>query len=112
MDRKAFGKRVSAARKAGGMTGEVLAERCHINVTYLRQIEGGTKIPSLPMFTKLCRELNVSPNYLLPELVAGRDPIRVSHDTVPSGRENSIRIAERPRTKVRGRFCVSGIYQD
>ena len=73
MDRKAFGKRVSAARKAGGMTGEVLAERCHINVTYLRQIEGGTKIPSLPMFTKLCRELNVSPNYLLPELVAGTE---------------------------------------
>lgn len=52
------------------MTGERLAEACNINATYLRQIEGGVKTPSLPMFITLCRVLKVSPNYLLPDLVS------------------------------------------
>lgn len=73
MDRKALGRRVSSARKSRGMTGEVLAEKCNINVTDLRQIEGGTKIPSLPMFARMCQELRVSPNYLLSQIVPGTE---------------------------------------
>lgn len=65
MDKKSFGKRLNSARKERKLTGEKLAELCNINATYLRQIEGGTKVPSLPIFISICRELKVSPNYLL-----------------------------------------------
>lgn len=51
-----------------GMTGEELAERCDISTTYLRQLEGGKKTPSIQTLGTLCRELGVSPNYLLPEM--------------------------------------------
>ena len=65
MNRVAFGRRLNTARKERGLTGEKLAELCSINATYLRQIESGVKIPSLPIFVSLCQELKVSPNYLL-----------------------------------------------
>ncbi len=73
MDRKLLGQRINAARKDRGLTSEKLAEACNINATYLRQIEGGMKTPSLPMFVTICRELKVSPNYLLPDLVKGTE---------------------------------------
>ncbi len=69
MDRKSLGKRINLARKDKGLTSEKLSELCDINATYLRQIEGGTKLPSLPMFVTLCRELDVSPAYLLADLL-------------------------------------------
>lgn len=69
MDKKLLGKRINLARKDRGLTSEKLSELCDINATYLRQIEGGTKIPSLPMFVTLCRELEVSPSYLLADLL-------------------------------------------
>ena len=65
MDRKEFGRRLRAARKGCGLTGEQLAELCSINPTYLRQLEAGTKLPSLPMFVLLCQKLQISPDYLL-----------------------------------------------
>ena len=56
MNKKAFGSRLRQARKDRGLTSEKLSELCNINATYLRQIEGGTKIPSLPVFVSLCEE--------------------------------------------------------
>lgn len=73
MNRKLFGRRINAARRDLGLTGEKLAEACNINVTYLRQIEAGTKLPSMPMFVTLCKELKVSPNYLLLDVVEYSD---------------------------------------
>ena len=70
MDRKQLGKRLNAARKDKGITSEKLAELCSINATYLRQIEAGSKTPSLPVFVSLCRELQVSPSYLLSDELA------------------------------------------
>lgn len=67
MDKKAFGKNVNKARKDQGITSEKLSELCNLNATYIRQIEAGTKIPSLPVFVLLCRNLKVSPSYLLSE---------------------------------------------
>ena len=61
------------ARKERGLTSEKLAEACHINPAYLRQIESGAKIPSLPVFVTICKELRVSPSYLLPEVRADCD---------------------------------------
>ena len=67
MEKSTFhlGKRINLARKDRGLTAERLSELCSINATYLRQIEGGAKIPSLPVFTDLCNVLGVSPAYLL-----------------------------------------------
>ena len=73
VDKKLFGTRINKARKDRGLTAEKLAEACNINSTYLRQIEGGKKLPSLPVFATLCRELRVSPNYILPDLVEGTE---------------------------------------
>ena len=53
MDKKAFGSRLRQARKDRGLTSEKLSELCNINATYLRQIEGGTKIPREPLNNSL-----------------------------------------------------------
>ena len=65
MERKGLGKRINLVRKDRGFTAERLSEVCNINATYLRQIEGGTKIPSLPVFIDICKALKISPDYLL-----------------------------------------------
>lgn len=73
MDKKQLGRRINSARKDRGMTSDKLAEACHINPTYLRQIESGMKAPSLPLFIEICRALKVSPNYMLPDLIEGTE---------------------------------------
>lgn len=70
MDKKLLGKRINIARKDKGLTSEKLSELCNINATYLRQIESGAKMPSLPVFISICRELKVSPSYLLSDILA------------------------------------------
>lgn len=65
MDKKLLGKRINTARKDRGLTGEKLSELCDINATYLRQIESGAKLPSLPLLVCLCEKLRASPSYLL-----------------------------------------------
>lgn len=73
MDKKLFGRKLNMARKDCGLTSEKLSEICGLNATYLRQIEGGTKIPSLPVFVLLCQKLKVSPSYLLSETFESSD---------------------------------------
>lgn len=65
MEEKGLGKRINQVRKDRGLTAEKLSELCNINATYLRQIEGGTKVPSLPVFIDICNALKISPDYLL-----------------------------------------------
>lgn len=65
MEGKGLGKRINMVRKERGLTAEKLSEYCHIHATYLRQIEGGTKMPSLPVFIQICNALKISPDYLL-----------------------------------------------
>ena len=69
MEKKLLGKRINMARKDKGLTGEKLSEACNINATYLRQIESGAKMPSLPVFISICKELKVSPSYLLSDIL-------------------------------------------
>ena len=59
MDEKGLGKRINMARKERGYTADRLSELCSINATYLRQIEGGTKVPSLPVFINICNALKI-----------------------------------------------------
>lgn len=78
MNKEGLGKRINEARKLQNMTGEKLAELCNINATYLRQIEGGTKIPSLPVFILLCENLKVSPNFLLKDTLSDNEYTGIS----------------------------------
>ena len=70
MDKKLLGRQINRARKDRGLTSEKLSEVCNVNATYLRQIESGARTPSLPMFVSLCRELKVSPSYLLIDVLS------------------------------------------
>lgn len=74
MDKKNLGTNIKTARKVLSLTSEQLAEKCNINATYLRQIESGLKIPSLPLFVTLCKELNTSPSALLSDVGADTPP--------------------------------------
>ena len=58
MDKKLLGKRINTARKERGWTSERLSEACNINATYLRQIEAGTKVPSLQVFAQGISDLS------------------------------------------------------
>ena len=69
MEKKDLGKRINAVRKDRGLTADNLSEICNINATYLRQIEGGTKMPSLPVFIDICNALKISPDYLLQDVL-------------------------------------------
>ena len=53
MEGKGLGKRINMVRKDRGFTADRLSELCNINATYLWQIEGGTKVPSLPVFINI-----------------------------------------------------------
>ena len=70
MAKKLLGKKINISRKDKGLTSEKLSELCNINATYLRQIESGAKMPSLPVFISICRELKVSPSYLLADILS------------------------------------------
>ena len=56
-----------------GLTGEELSEMCSINATYLRQIKGGVKVPSLPVFVDICKALRISQDYLLQDVLTEMD---------------------------------------
>lgn len=73
MEKNRLGKRINAVRKDRGFTADRLSELCHINATYLRQIEGGAKMPSLPVFIDICRALKISPDYLLQDELGGNE---------------------------------------
>ena len=64
-------------RKDRGFTADRLSELCHINATYLRQIEGGSKMPSLPVFIDICNALRISPDYLLRDMLAENEVSRI-----------------------------------
>lgn len=58
MEKNGLGKRINAVRKDRGLTADRLSEMCNINATYLRQIEGGVKMPSLSVIIKFsCSEI-------------------------------------------------------
>ena len=77
MDEKGLGKRINMVRKDRGFTADKLSELCNINATYLRQIEGGAKTPSLPIFVAICNALKTSPDYLLQDVLVENEISRI-----------------------------------
>ena len=65
MENNSLGRKINTTRKEMGLTSEKLSELCNINATYLRQLESGSGMPSLPVFISICKELKVSPSYML-----------------------------------------------
>lgn len=65
IDYQAFGLKVYTARTEKQLTRDQAAEACGITTVFLRQIESGARIPSLPKLVALCNALGVSPAYLL-----------------------------------------------
>lgn len=60
-----FAARLSAQRKASGMTQQVLADRANIHVTQVRRYEAGTSQPTLDVLRALALALNTSADSLL-----------------------------------------------
>ncbi|MCL2301283.1 MAG: helix-turn-helix domain-containing protein [Firmicutes bacterium] len=65
MDKGAFGKRLFTIRREQQMTSNRLAELCEVNPSFLRQIESASRLPSLPVFVRICNLLHVAPNCFL-----------------------------------------------
>lgn len=57
--RKKFGKRVSALRKAAGLSQEAFADRCGFARSYMSRIERGQGNPSLDAIETLASGLKV-----------------------------------------------------
>lgn len=47
MEMKRFGEKLRGKRKEHGMSYQELADQCHINHGYIRQLESGKKLPSV-----------------------------------------------------------------
>ncbi len=60
MDRKTLGAAVKAARLENKLTQEQLAERVGIVPSHVKQIEAGSRSPSVEVLYKLARTLNFS----------------------------------------------------
>ena len=96
MEGKGLGKRINMVRKDRGFTADRLSELCNINATYLRQIEGGTKVPSLPVFINICNALKISPDYLLRDALEDNEVSKIRElaelweSTSPSQQEIAI----------------------
>lgn len=65
MDSITLGKRIREARVSKQYTQQRLAEAAGIGQMYLGEIERGTKMPSLKIFTRIVNALNISADYVL-----------------------------------------------
>lgn len=60
-----FGRRLREVRKRLKVTSDKLGFACGVNPVFIRQIEAGARVPSVPVFVKICDNLQISPAYLL-----------------------------------------------
>ena len=60
-----LGKRIKQLRKEKHITAEAFAEMADISISFLREIERGSKKPALDNFVKIANVLNVSADNLL-----------------------------------------------
>ena len=65
IDLAIMGSRIQQLRDHHGLTQASLADSANLSYTYISQIEGGYKIPSLEALITIAQILNTSPDYLL-----------------------------------------------
>jgi len=61
----AIGKRIAKRRNVLDLTQEQTAEKASMSPTYLSNVERASSIPSIETIMKLCRALEVTPDYFL-----------------------------------------------
>ncbi len=59
---RTIAENIRSRRKSLGMTQESLADALDVSSNYISMIETGKEQPSLPLFFRMCRELQSSPN--------------------------------------------------
>lgn len=90
-----LGKRISKVREEMQFSPQQLAINCGITVSFIHQIETGTKLPSLSTFTSLCNELKTSPVYLLGnelENIYNEELTQISYHMTPKAQKITIDI--------------------
>ncbi len=65
VDYKELGKCLKKVRREAKITSDKLGNACGVNPVFIRQIESGTRLPSLSKLVKICDNLQISPVYLL-----------------------------------------------
>ena len=75
MDKNRFGQRLQKARKEKRITGEQLAELTNLSTTYIRQLENGMRLPSLPVFVDIINALGCTADILLADSVSASQDI-------------------------------------
>nr|UVY12769.1 MAG: helix-turn-helix domain protein [Bacteriophage sp.] len=60
-----IGENIRKARKAAGVSQKELAERLQVYQKDISRWENGERTPTLEVFAKICRELNVSADEML-----------------------------------------------
>ena len=75
LDADKLGKRIKQARRAKRITAEAFAEKAEISVGFLREIERGSKKPSIAKFVDIANALEVSADDLLKDSVAASEPL-------------------------------------
>lgn len=73
MDKLKFGRRLFQARRDKHLTSNELAEIMGMSGSYIRQLECGSRKPSLDFLLNICEILDVSPDYLLEGNIRGKD---------------------------------------
>lgn len=75
LDVSKMGKRIKQARRAKHITAEAFAERVEISVSFLREIERGSKKPSISKFVEMANALEVSADELLKDSIDASQPL-------------------------------------
>jgi len=78
MNKSAFGRRLYAIRREQQMTSERLSELCGVNPTFIRQIENASRLPSLPVFVRMCNQLHVAPNFFLTDSLSWNEEDKIT----------------------------------
>ena len=105
MDLSLVAQRITAARKAKGITQEELAALAGISSTHMSVIERGVKMPNLGTFVCIANALEVSADMLL------QDVVERSYES--SSTELSRMIAKQPPEMQRRIYrAVSALVED
>ncbi len=75
LDVNKLGKRIKQTRRAKHITAEAFAEKIEISVSFLREIERGSKRPSIVKFVEIANALEVSADYLLKDSINVSEPL-------------------------------------
>ena len=63
-----LGKLLRTSRESAGLTQESLAFQAGVDRSYISQLERDLKSPTVQMFMRLCKAMQVSPSQLIAQL--------------------------------------------